>query len=156
MPADAPGHARPSGERDPYALQRFVLAQDTDQTYQRAVDELRAGRKTSHCMWFVFPQIKGLGRSDMAQHYALSGLDEARAYLAHPVLGERLVECARILSDLSRSEPIAILGSTDAQKLQSSMALFARAAPETPVFRTVLDKFFAGELDAGTTMRLEH
>jgi len=129
MAADAPGHARLSGERDPYALQRFVLAQDTDQTYQRAIAELRAGRKTSHWMWFVFPQTKGLGRSVMAQHYAIAGLDEARAHRAHPVLGERLVECARILSELSRSDATAILGSTDAQKLQSSMTLFARAAP---------------------------
>ncbi len=156
MAADAPDHVGPSGQRDPFALQRFVLAQETDETYQRATAELRAGRKTSHWMWFVFPQIKGLGGSDMAQHYAISGLEEARAYLAHPVVGERPVECARILSELSRSDAIAILGGTDAQKLQSSMTLFARAAPETAVFRMVLDKFFAGERDAGTTSRLEH
>jgi len=154
MAADAPGHARPSGERDGYALQRIVLAQDTDETYQRAIAELRAGRKTSHWMWFVFPQIAGLGRSPMARHYAIAGLEEARAYLAHPVLGGRLVECVRILSELSRSDATAILGSTDAQKLQSSMTLFARAAPGQPLFQSVLDTYFAGQQDRGTTARL--
>jgi len=155
MPVDAPGHARLSGERDPYALQRFVLAQDTDQTYQRAVAELRAGRKTSHWMWFDFPQIKGLGRSDMAQHYAISGLDEARAHLAHPVLGVRLVECTPVLSELPPTSAVAIVDKTDAQKLRSCMTLFALAVPEQPLFQAVLDTYFTGEHDAGTTSRLE-
>ena len=105
-------------------------------------------------MWFVFPQIAGLGRSPTAQHFAISGLDEARAYLAHPTLGRRLVECARALTDLDTADPVAVLGPVDAQKLQSSMTLFARAVPDEPVFRQVLDHYFDGAEDEGTTSRL--
>ncbi len=133
-------------------LSRFVEAQDG--TYGQALAELRAGRKTGHWMWFVFPQVAGLGRSPTAQHYAISGLDEARAYLAHPVLGGRLVECAQALLDLPGSDAAAVLGPVDAMKLRSSMTLFARADPAQPVFRAVLERYFAGQEDEATTSRL--
>ncbi len=136
----------------PFDLQRFVDAQA--QTYGQALAELRDGQKRTHWMWFVFPQIAGLGRSGMAQRFAISGLAEARAYAAHPTLGRRLVECARALTDLDTADPVAVLGSVDAQKLQSSMTLFAHAAPDEPVFRQVLDHYFGGELDEGTTSRV--
>jgi uncharacterized protein (DUF1810 family) len=138
---------------DPFDLARFVDAQDAHGTYGTALAELRAGRKTTHWMWFVFPQLTGLGRSATAQHFAVSGLDEARAYLAHPVLGPRLRECATALTELPGHDPVAVLGSVDAAKLRSSMTLFAHASPE-PVFRAVLDRFFAGDDDPATTGRL--
>ena len=137
---------------DPFDLQRFVDAQRD--SYDTALAELRAGAKRSHWMWFVFPQVAGLGRSATAQHFAISGADEARAYLAHPVLGPRLVECTQALLDLDGGDAVAVLGSVDAQKLRSSMTLFALAAPEEPVFREVLDHYFGGELDEATTSRL--
>lgn len=135
---------------DPYRLDRFVTAQD-DGSLAAAVAELRRGRKTSHWMWFVFPQLAGLGRSDTARFYALGGLDEARAYLAHPVLGPRLVECAGLLLAHRDRTARDVLGSPDDVKLRSSMTLFARADPGQPVFRAVLDTFFDGEEDGGTT-----
>ena len=125
-------------------LERFVRAQDEHQTYTHAVGELRAGRKTGHWMWFVFPQIAGLGRSAMAQAYAIADLAEARAYLLHPVLGPRLVECAEIMAGHRDKTAEQILGGIDAMKLRSSMTLFAAADPQQPVFRAVLDQFFAG------------
>ncbi|MGY1884188.1 MULTISPECIES: DUF1810 domain-containing protein [unclassified Blastococcus] len=137
---------------DPFDLRRFLDAQA--QTYDQALAELRAGAKRTHWMWFVFPQISGLGRSGMAQRFALSGLDEARAYLAHPVLGRRLVECARVLTALDTADPDAVLGPVDAQKLRSSMTLFAHAAPDQPVFREVLDHYFGGAEDEATTSKL--
>ena len=137
---------------DPFDLQRFVDAQRD--TYDQALAELRAGQKTTHWMWFVFPQIAGLGRSGMAQRFALAGLDEARAYLAHPVLGPRLRECARALTDLDVDDPVQVMGSIDAQKLRSSMTLFAHADPGQPVFREVLEHFFGGVADDATTSRL--
>jgi uncharacterized protein (DUF1810 family) len=139
---------------DPFALQRFVDAQDDGGTYRAALAELRAGRKRSHWMWFVFPQVAGLGSSPMAQHYAISGPAEARAYLAHPVLGPRLVESARALTELDGADAAAVLGSTDAMKLRSSMTLFAAAAPDEPVFAAVLDQYFGGADDPATTARL--
>jgi uncharacterized protein (DUF1810 family) len=139
---------------DPYALRRFLDAQDAGGTYAQALRELRAGRKRSHWMWFVFPQVAGLGRSATAQHYAVSGLEEAQAYLAHPVLGARLRESAQALAALGTTDPVAVLGAVDAQKLRSSMTLFARAAPGEPVFRDVLDRFFAGAEDDATLSRL--
>ena len=139
---------------DPFQLQRFVDAQDDGGTYRSAFAELRAGRKRSHWMWFVFPQVAGLGSSPMARHYAVSGLAEARAYLAHPVLGPRLVESARALTELEGSDPAAVLGSTDAMKLRSSMTLFAAAGPDEPVFTAVLDQYFGGVHDSATTSRL--
>ena len=134
-------------------LERFVQAQDGG-TYDTALAELRAGAKRSHWMWFVFPQVAGLGRSSTAQHYAISGLAEARAYLAHPVLGPRLVECARVLTGLGTADPVRVFGPVDALKLRSSMTLFAAAAPDEPVFAAVLERFFAGERDDETTRRL--
>jgi uncharacterized protein (DUF1810 family) len=131
-------------------LERFVSAQDSGGTYAQALRELRAGRKTSHWMWFVFPQVAGLGHSSMAQAYAVSSLDQARAYLAHPVLGPRLRECtAAVLTHTDRSAE-QILGGIDALKLRSSMTLFARADPDEPAFAAVLDAFYGGEPDART------
>jgi uncharacterized protein (DUF1810 family) len=125
-------------------LERFVTAQDSGGTYQRAVTELRNGRKTSHWMWFIFPQIAGLGRSAMAQAYAISDLAEARAYLAHPVLGPRLVECAEIVAGHSGLSAEDIFRGIDAIKLRSSMTLFARADPDEAIFRRVIDHYFTG------------
>jgi uncharacterized protein (DUF1810 family) len=129
---------------DPFDLARLVDAQRS--VYEQAYAELRRGRKTSHWMWFVFPQLEGLGRSPTAQRYAIRSLDEARAYLAHPVLGERLRECARVVADTA-DPPDVVFGGVDALKLRSSMTLFARAAPEEPVFTDVLDRHFGGEPD---------
>ena len=137
---------------DPFSLQRFVDAQA--QTYDQALHELRDGEKRTHWMWFVFPQLTGLGRSGMAQRFAISGLPEARAYLEHPTLGRRLVESARALTALDTADPERVFGPVDAQKLRSSMTLFARAAPDEPVFREVLDHYFGGEPDEATTSRL--
>jgi uncharacterized protein (DUF1810 family) len=133
-------------------LQRFVDAQS--QTYDQALAELRAGEKRTHWMWFVFPQIAGLGRSGMAQRFAIQDLDEARAYLAHPTLGRRLVECARTLTGLDTTDPERVFGPVDAMKLRSSMTLFAHAAPEQRVFREVLDHWFDGIEDDATVSRL--
>ncbi len=125
-------------------LERFVSAQDSGGTYQRAVAELRRGRKTSHWMWFIFPQIAGLGRSATAQTYAISNLAEAQAYLAHPVLGPRLVECTEILASHRGLSAEQIFGGIDAIKLRSSMTLFARADPDQAIFSQVIDQYFAG------------
>lgn len=135
-------------------LERFVSAQDAGGTYDRALGELRAGRKTSHWMWFVFPQVAGLGRSDTARAYALHGLDEARAYLAHDVLGPRLRECCRALLDIECVSADEVLGGVDAMKLRSSMTLFARADPSDPVFPEVLARFFGGREDGRTVALL--
>jgi uncharacterized protein (DUF1810 family) len=137
-------------EHDRFRLQRFVDAQDRGGTYDTALAELRSGRKRSHWMWFVFPQIAGLGRSPMAQEYAIGSIEEAQAYLAHPVLGARLREAARVLADLSGVTALDVLGGIDATKLRSSMTLFERAAPDEPVFGTVLDRYFDGERDPAT------
>ena len=139
---------------DPYDLQRFVDAQDRGGIYDGALAELREGRKTSHWMWFVFPQIAGLGSSPMAQRYAISSLDEARAYLAHPVLGDRLREAARALTGLDTRSPDEVLGGIDAMKLRSSMTLFMRAAPDEPLFAQVLDQYFGGAADDATDARV--
>ena len=136
-------------------LERFVIAQDAGETYASAVAELRAGRKIGHWMWFVFPQIAGLGTSPMSRRYAISSLEEARRYLAHPILGARLEECARILTELNDRTAPDIFGSIDAMKLRSSITLFARAAPESPLFRDVLDRYFDGLPDEGTDARLQ-
>ena len=139
---------------DPYDLQRFVAAQDAAGTYDRAVGELRGGRKVSHWMWFVFPQIAGLGYSPASRRYAITSLEEARAYLAHPVLGARLIECAAILTGGPGRTAEQIFGELDAQKLHSSMTLFVRAAPGEPVFRRVLDQYFGGVPDSATEQRI--
>ncbi|HEY2076014.1 MAG TPA: DUF1810 domain-containing protein [Streptosporangiaceae bacterium] len=135
---------------DQYNLGRFVAAQDAGGTYERAVAELRQGRKTSHWMWFVFPQIAGLGHSPTSRLYAISSLEEARAYLAHPVLGPRLAECAEIVCGVDGRSAEQIFGRIDAQKLRSSATLFALADPATQVFQRVLDQYFDGVRDPGT------
>jgi uncharacterized protein (DUF1810 family) len=134
---------------DPFDLGRFVDAQDSGRTYERALSELRNGRKTSHWMWFVFPQVQGLGRSAMSRRYAISSADEARAYLEHPVLGPRLGECARVVAEAD-ADPQTIFGGIDAMKLQSCMTLFHLAAPEEPVFAAVLGRHYGGQLDPET------
>lgn len=139
---------------DRFDLERFVTAQDDGGTYDAAVAELRRGRKASHWMWFVFPQIAGLGHSPMSQRYAISSLEEARAYLAHPVLGPRLRECAEVVAGSRAPSADALLGGIDATKLRSSMTLFARAAPEEEVFRRVLSRFFDGREDPETLARI--
>jgi uncharacterized protein (DUF1810 family) len=136
-------------------LQRFVNAQNEGETCERALAELRAGRKTSHWMWFVFPQLAGLGQSEMSRHYAIGSLEEARAYLDHPLLGPRLIECCEALLSHHGKSAEQILGGIDAIKLRSSMTLFLRASPETQTFQQVLDRYFDGEADAATDVRLE-
>jgi uncharacterized protein (DUF1810 family) len=139
---------------DSFNLRRFVDAQDRDGTYERALAELRQGQKHSHWIWFVFPQIEGLGSSETARHYAISSLDEAAAYLSHPLLGPRLAEAAEALLELSLRDPATILGGLDAMKLRSSMTLFAHVEDAPPVFSRVLDEFFAGVGDQATERRL--
>jgi uncharacterized protein (DUF1810 family) len=135
------------GVTDPFDLARFVAAQDG--AYPDALAELRRGRKTSHWMWFVFPQLRGLGRSPTAQHYGIASLAEARAYLAHPLLGPRLNEAsAAVLAAPGSAE--AVLGAVDALKLRSSMTLFAAAADDPVPFAAVLRRFFDGVPDAAT------
>jgi uncharacterized protein (DUF1810 family) len=135
-------------------LERFVQAQDG--TYDRALAELRAGQKRSHWMWFVFPQIAGLGSSPTAQRYAIGDLAEARAYLAHPVLGPRLTECAEALLAVEGRSAEQILGYPDDLKLRSSMTLFAEAAGQgrDDLFRQVLDRYYDGEPDPATLQRI--
>ncbi len=135
---------------DPFELSRFVTAQNEHSTYDRALGELRAGRKTSHWMWFVFPQVDGLGMSSTSRFYAIRGLDEARAYFAHPVLGQRLVESARVVADVPDRSAEDVLGGIDAQKLRSCMTLFHRAQPDEPVFAQVLARYFGGLADPAT------
>jgi uncharacterized protein (DUF1810 family) len=129
-------------------LARFVEAQDPVIAAVRA--ELSAGRKRTHWMWFVFPQLAGLGRSEMAHRYALASLDEARAYLAHPILGARLREMTALANAHAGTSAHAIFGSPDDVKFHSSMTLFSLAAPQEPVFRDALERFFGGAPDPGT------
>ena len=136
---------------DPFHLQRFVDAQEDAAIYARALSELRAGRKQGHWIWFVFPQIAGLGQSPMSHAYAIRSLDEARAYLEHPLLGARLRESTEALlaADPDASAE-AILGGIDAIKVRSSMTLFTRADPSDQLFKAVLTRFYAGEPDPET------
>jgi uncharacterized protein (DUF1810 family) len=138
---------------DPHDLQRFVDAQ-AGGTYEAALAELRAGRKRGHWIWFVLPQLRGLGLSATSQHYGVSGLAEARAYLAHPVLGPRLRQCFEVLAGLEETDPVRVLGGVDAVKVRSSATLFAAAAPGEPVFTTVLGRWYGGHPDEATTSRL--
>ena len=137
---------------DPFHLQRFVDAQVP--VIDRVLDELGRGRKASHWMWFVFPQIAGLGFSGMARRYAIASLDEARAYLAHPVLGPRLRDCAALVVAVQGAPIGDILGYPDDMKFRSCMTLFSRAAPGERVFQEALDKYFEGEPDRATLERL--
>ena len=138
---------------DPFNLERFVDAQAP--VYHRVRRELMAGRKESHWMWFVFPQIAGLGQSAMAIRFAIASLNEAKAYLDHPVLGARLSECAGLTLDVEGKSAREIFGPIDEMKFRSSMTLFAQAAPEVGVFQRCLDKYCAGRPDSATLARLE-
>ena len=129
-------------------LNRFLDAQRGD--YAVALAEVRRGRKTSHWMWYIFPQIAGLGQSSTARYYSIRDLEEAREYYAHPVLGQRLREISGALLELRGSDPVAVFGGIDSMKLKSSMTLFAVAAPDDPLFQQVLDKYYGGEQDAMT------
>ena len=139
---------------DHFNLRRFVDAHERGGTYERALCELRAGRKQGHWIWFVFPQIQGLGSSDTARVYAISSLPEAAAYLRHPVLGLRLAEAAEALLQLPERDPVKILGDVDAMKLRSSMTLFGHVEGAASVFSRVLDEFYGGVSDAATLQRL--
>lgn len=132
-------------------LDRFLEAQRGD--YAAALAEVRRGRKTSHWMWYIFPQIAGLGQSSTARYYSIRDLEEAREYYAHPVLGQRLREITSVLLALRGSDPVAVFGGIDSMKLKSSMTLFTAAAPDDPLFRQVLDKYYGGEQDS-LTLRL--
>lgn len=134
------------------ALERFVAAQE--QIYARALDEIRRGRKRSHWMWFIFPQLMGLGRSAMAQRYAVVDAAEARAYLAHPILGGRYLECVEVLQDLIGSDPVAVFGEVDAMKLRSSLTLF-EAIGEYSLLSAALERWFDGERDQRTVDLLQ-
>jgi uncharacterized protein (DUF1810 family) len=135
---------------DPFDLERFVLAQDANGTYHRALEELRNGFKQTHWMWFVFPQVAGLGQSPTSRKYAITSGAEAQAYLRHPLLGPRLVESANAVAAHTGLSAVRIFGGIDAQKLRSSMTLFLRAAPDEPVFQEVLDRYFDGSPDPAT------
>ena len=130
---------------DPHNLQRFVDAQSS--VFEQVCSELRQGQKRTHWMWFIFPQMKGLGRSASAAYYGIGSLEEAAAYLRHPVLGPRLVECTQLVNKVEDRSIREILGSPDDLKFRSSMTLFARAAEDDTVFRTALKKYFGGEPD---------
>jgi uncharacterized protein (DUF1810 family) len=133
---------------DPFHLQRFLDAQQP--VFERVLAELRAGEKRSHWMWFIFPQIKELGHSDMAQRYAISSLEEAQAYLAHPVLGSRLRECSKLVAHGHECSIDDIFGYPDNLKFHSCMTLFAQAAPNEPIFNECLQKYFGGAMDRAT------
>jgi uncharacterized protein (DUF1810 family) len=137
---------------DPFDLRRFVAAQDP--VYAAVLSELRAGRKRSHWMWFIFPQVSGLGHSATAQAFAVASLAEAVAYLAHPTLGPRLRECAALVAGIDGRSIDEIFGHPDDLKFRSSMTLFAQAAPREPIFATCLEKYFGGQPDPQTLDRL--
>jgi uncharacterized protein (DUF1810 family) len=139
---------------DDFNLQRFVDAQDRDGSYERALSELEHGRKQGHWIWFVFPQIQGLGSSQTARFYAISSLAEATAYLKHPVLGPRLAEAAETLLELPTRDPASILGELDAMKLRSSMTLFSHVEDAAPVFSRMLTEFYSGQGDDATARAL--
>ena len=138
---------------DPFELERFVRRQALD--YETALAELRAGQKRTHWMWYTFPQIDGLGKSFVAKRYAIRSLDEARAYLAHPVLGPRLIECCEALLAIEGKTAVEILGTPDDLKLRSCATLFARVSPAASVFERLLVRYFDGAADAATIAILE-
>ena len=137
---------------DPYNLERFLLAQE--RVFDRVVSELRAKMKTSHWMWFIFPQIRGLGRSRISVEYAISCRDEARAYLQHPLLGPRLKECTRLVLEVQGRSVEDIFGSPDDMKFRSCMTLFAQVSPDDDLFERALQKYFARVPDQLTLDRL--
>lgn len=143
----------PNGsERDQYNLERFVSAQDS--IYAEVVSELRAGMKTGHWMWFIFPQIRGLGRSSVSIEYAISSREEAAAYLQHPVLGPRLKACTRLVLEVENRSAEEIFGSPDDMKFRSSMTLFAQASADDDIFIRALQQYFGGAQDQLTLDRL--
>jgi uncharacterized protein (DUF1810 family) len=137
---------------DPFDLQRFLQAQNP--VYDQVCAELRAGRKASHWMWFIFPQIRGLGRSPTAMAFGISSVREAEAYLEHPILGQRIKECTRLVNAVQGRSIHQIFGSPDDMKFHSSMTLFASGSSDTQIFKAALEKYFAGELDRLTLERL--
>ena len=137
---------------DPFNLQRFVDAQAS--VYADVLDELRAGQKATHWMWFIFPQLKELGRSAIAKHYGITSLAEALAYLEHPLLGQRLLECTGLMLTARGKSTLEILGSPDDLKFRSCMTLFMAAQPDLPVWQAALDQYFGGEADAATVSLL--
>lgn len=150
MPPSDPRRAKrgEAGAGDPHALQRFVDAQAP--VIDQVMAELARGAKASHWMWFVFPQLKGLGRSAMAQHYGIVSLDEAQAYWQHPLLGPRLVQCTALVLAVEGKSALQIFGAPDDLKFCSSMTLFERVAPDEPVFAQALAKYFGGQRDRRT------
>lgn len=136
---------------DPVSLERFVEAQAP--VYATALAEIRRGAKRSHWMWFIFPQLEGLGRSETARFFGIRSIDEARAYLAHPLLGKRYFECVAALQDLASSDPVAVFGLVDAMKLRSSLTLF-EAVETSPLLAAALDRWFGSERDPATLARL--
>ncbi len=139
-----------TGSGDPHNLERFVEAQAEEPSIETVKSELRSGRKQSHWMWYVFPQVEGLGSSRTTRRYAISGRTEARAYLRHPVLGPRLRECTEIVNGLTGRSATEIFGSPDDLKFRSSMTLFEEAAEEPAPFRTALERYYDGERDTNT------
>jgi len=133
---------------DDIGLERFVIAQQRD--YEQALAELRAGAKRTHWIWYVLPQLRGLGSSPMAQRYGISSLDEARAYLAHPVLGPRIRECAALIAASATTTADAYFGYPDDRKVRSSITLFMRADPDEPAFRAVIDRYYGGRPEPRT------
>lgn len=141
-------------QADPFRLQRFVTAQDAHRTFEHALDEITRGAKTSHWMWFIFPQLGGLGKREMAATFGISGRDEAQAYLAHPVLGARLVQCAEAALGVTGRTAQQIFGTTDALKLRSSATLFASVSPPASVFHRLLSRYYDDVPDARTVSLL--
>ncbi len=137
---------------DPYNLARFLTGQAP--IYSEVLNELRAGRKRTHWIWFIFPQIAGLGYSHRSRVYAISSVDEASAYLAHPILGPRLLECARLVNQVADLSITEILGDPDDLKFHSCITLFHAVAPSQPIFQEALDKYFSGQADPATLARL--
>ncbi len=133
---------------DPFNLQRFVDAQAP--VYAGVLNELRVGRKATHWMWFIFPQLKELGRSAIARHYGISSLTEAAAYLQQPMLGQRLLECTELMLAAKGKTALEILGAPDDLKFRSCMTLFMAARPDLPLWQAALDQYFGGEADAAT------
>jgi uncharacterized protein (DUF1810 family) len=137
---------------DPFNLQRFVAAQDP--VFEQVRSELLEGRKTGHWMWFIFPQIKGLGHSSMAERFAIASLAEAQAYLSHPTLGPRLRECTKLVIDVRNRTVREIFGYRDDMKFRSSMTLFSHATSENQLFKGALEKYFPAGFDRGTLDRI--
>ena len=144
--------SEPGGAGDPHNLVRFVQAQEDD--YQRALSEIRSGRKRSHWMWYIFPQFEGLGVSSTSKRYSIKSVAEAEAYLSHPVLGPRLMECAEAALRVEGLSALEIFGSPDDMKLRSCATLFACVSPAGSVFHRLIDKYFQGRRDGKTLLLL--